>query len=166
MKTPRTIADMRSISELLTAAERESVAMGQADPGAEHLLLAALTVTDGSARAAFAALGGGYDSLSDAIARNEAQALAAIGVTADPTAPGARAVPRGRGPYRSKGSLQELFQAMKRAANAQHGPLRSAHVLVAAADLTEGTLARALALMKIDRDELRAAALAAISPPG
>ncbi|MGZ8476106.1 MAG: Clp protease N-terminal domain-containing protein, partial [Candidatus Limnocylindria bacterium] len=44
---------MRTIKKLLTDAEVEARAMGEAEPGAEHLLLAALDLPDGSARRAF-----------------------------------------------------------------------------------------------------------------
>ena len=44
------VADARLIAALLTTAETEARALGDAEPGAEHLLLAALLVDDPSAR--------------------------------------------------------------------------------------------------------------------
>ena len=50
------LQDTRLIAALLTTAEQEARALGDAEPGAEHLLLAALLVNDPSAREALATL--------------------------------------------------------------------------------------------------------------
>ncbi len=155
--------DVRTIAALLTRAEQESLAVGQPDPGSEHLFLAALEMPDAAARQAFAAVGGSPESLREALAANEAEALSAVNVSA-PTAPTSGPVnqlPPGRRVYRSKGSTQDIFIATRDVAKRRGEPLSSAHVIIAACDVRDGTLARALARMGIESAGLRTAAEAA-----
>ena len=163
MKVLPRVRDIRTVSALLTRAEQESLAAGLLDPGAEHLVLASLELPAGTARTAFAALGHTADGLRAALADNAADALAAVGVIGAPpmatSGPGPDS-PAPHGPYRSKGSLQDLLTATRHVANGRHEPLMSAHVLMAAADLADGTLARALTRLGVDPAALSAAAQA------
>src|SRR5918998_924166 len=80
MKLRNPVRDVRTIKLLLEGAESEARAAGEAQPGAEHLLLAAIELPDGTARAAFAAAGADADALRPAIAAVHAGALRAVGV--------------------------------------------------------------------------------------
>ena len=95
MKIANPVRDARTIKQLLEGAEAEATRAGEPQPGAEHLLLAALDLPDGSARRAFAAAGADPDALRDAIAAQRhgtaARALAALGVDRDALAAAARA---------------------------------------------------------------------------
>lgn len=57
MAIKNALADIRTMKALFTAAENEATALGDEQPGAEHLFLAALTLDDASARSALATLG-------------------------------------------------------------------------------------------------------------
>ncbi len=70
---------MRTIKKLLTDAEVEARAMGEAEPGAEHLLLAALELPDGTARRAFERLDVDPTRLRSAIVDQQAEALVGAG---------------------------------------------------------------------------------------
>jgi len=160
--------DVRTITALLTRAEQESLAVGQPDPGSEHLFLAALEMPDGAARHAFATVGGTAENLRAALAANEAEALTAVGVHAPaaPTSGPTNQAPVGRRVYRSKGSTQDLFIATKDVAKRRGEPLSSAHVIIAACDVRDGTLARALSRMDVAAAGLRTAAEAAADRRG
>ena len=60
------VADVRTIAALCTGAEAEARRDGQCLPGAEHLLLSALALPDGSARRSFERVGAQPDGLRTA----------------------------------------------------------------------------------------------------
>lgn len=159
MNLRRASADLRYMNRLLPQAEREASRLGDELPGLEHLVLAAADVADDdTARTALAAVGLTPDSLRDAVVRVHREALAAVGLAgpADPTpAPTSRV-------HRSSGAAQEAFQEAVSLAKADGDRVRGAHVVIAAAAPSEGTLARALALLGVDRGDLAAAARAAV----
>ena len=154
---------MRTIKKLLTDAESEARAMGVAEPGAEHLLLAAIGLPDGSARRAFERAGADPDALRAAIVDEQAEALVAIGFEAEQarslSAPTPLDPPGGRGVYRAAVSAQEAFQAASALA-AKDGRFRlsGAHVVAAVAGMEHGTAARVLEVLGVDRESLANAA--------
>jgi ATP-dependent Clp protease ATP-binding subunit ClpA len=152
---------MRTIKQLLESAERHAHAAGEPEPGAEHLLLAALDLPDGGARRAFARVGADPDGLAAAVEAHHAEALASVGV-----APGGPAVaaPPARGAFRSTGAAQEVFQAAGRLARERRVPLGGAHVVEAVAATEHGTAAATLARLGLDRGALADAARAEGSP--
>src|SRR5665809_73606 len=80
MKLKNPIKDMRTIKALLLGAEDQARAAGESQPGAEHLLLSALELPEGSGRRAFERAGADPDELRPAIERQHADALRAIGI--------------------------------------------------------------------------------------
>ncbi len=149
------LKDVRTINDLLTSAEREALAMGDEQPGAEHLVLAALMLEDDSARMA---LGRTPGQFRDAIAAVHAAALQRIGIELGPsrTGEGSTPPPAATGVYRSTGSAQDLFQRTR--VLAAKSQLRTAHVLLAALELTPGTTARVFEHLEIDREAVAEAA--------
>ncbi|SHF98414.1 Clp protease N-terminal domain-containing protein [Geodermatophilus nigrescens] len=152
------VRDVRTIEQLLTTAEAEARAGGEDAPGAEHLLLAATTLPDGTAGRALARVGVEPQRLRAAVEEAHAGALAAVGIEAGPApaAPALQAAPTGA--FRSTPQAQQVFQDAVALAKAGRGGLTGAHVVVATARLEHGTAARALAALGVDRDRLRAAA--------
>ena len=130
--------DIALIAELLTTAENEARALGDPQPGAEHLLLAAALVDDPSARDA---LGVDGAAVREAIIAVHAEALAAVSITTNEQA---APLPPARGVYRSEVSTQEVFQRARRLARRSPTGLRAAHVLIAVAERQHGTAARVL----------------------
>lgn len=161
MRLKNPVRDIRTISALLTGAEAEALATGDATPGAEHLLLSALALSDGSARRAFESVGADADQLRSAIAAQHAQALLAIGI--DPASDGAIDLstddaPSARGVFRATASGQSAFQAAVALAKEHRGTrLVGAHVVVAVAQMEHGTAARTLRAMGVDRHTLATA---------
>jgi ATP-dependent Clp protease ATP-binding subunit ClpA len=163
MKLRNPVRDMRTIKELLTGAEAEARRAGEAQPGAEHVLLSALALPDGSARRAFERVGADPNDVREAIAGQYADALRSIGVepvddeTLDP--PVAESGRVGGGVFRSSATAQSVFQEASKMARAEKGSqFAGAHVVAAVAQMEHGTAARALRRMGIDREELEAAA--------
>lgn len=147
--------DIRLIADLLTLAESEAHALGDPQPGAEHLLIASLLLDDDSARSA---LGVHAATVRDALTAVHAAALSGASVI-DSSTPSA--VPPARGPYRSDVSTREVFGRAKALARRSPSGLRAAHVLAAVAEREHGTAARVLAHLAIDRTALAEAATAA-----
>ncbi len=159
---------MKTIAALLTQAEEIARSGGAERPAAEHLVIAALQLPDGTAARTLERLGSSAADFSAELAAQEADDLERIGVHADsdridselpqPSEPG--------GVYRTEPSAQQLFQAAGDDARQGGGVLVGAHVLRAAAALEHGPTARAFRRMGIDRTELHAAASAEIQAQG
>lgn len=150
--------EFHTIRQLLEGAERMAQESGEAHPGAEHLLLSALALPDGTARRAFERLGANPDNLQSAIAAQHADALRAVGIERDPIeavlpAPGARGV------FLSTPSAQTAFRrAVELSKHPKPRRLLGAHVVAAVAEMERGTVARTLRRMGLDRQQLAAAA--------
>ena len=159
MRLKNPFRDMRTIRTLLEGAEAEANRAGESTPGAEHLLLAALDLPDGTARGAFESVGADPGTLRQAIEEQHADALRAVGIEADAGAQRAVPVePRGNGVYRSIGSAQSAFQAAGKLARQTRSQLVGAHVVLAITDMEYGTAIRAVRSLGIDIDALAAAA--------
>lgn len=153
----RARADVATMNAVLPAAERMARDEGIDEPGAEHLLLAAVDLDDGIARRALGEFGVDAAGLRAAVAAQHEDALRSIGVIADEQALAA-ALPSGggpTGPLRSRGSLQTAFQASVALAKHDRLPISSGHVLLAVTDTDHSTVARALDRAGIDRAALR-----------
>lgn len=159
--------DMRTIKQLLTDAESIARDMGDEEPGAEHLLLSALGLPDGSAARALDSLGVGADGIRGALRAEQSDALVAAGVPreaadamAEPMPLGAAGAPLlyGAGP-----SAREVFQEAGKLARSSKQRLVGAHVVAAIARLERGTVPRALDRLGVDRARLADAARAELA---
>ena len=158
MRLKNPFRDMRTIRMLLEGAEAEANRAGESMPAAEHLLLAALELPDGTARRAFERVGADPGALRQAIEDQHAEALRAIGIDADTAELAGPTAPLANGVYRSSGSAQSAFQAAGTLARKTRSQLVGAHVVLAIADMEHGTAVRALRARGIDIDALAAAA--------
>lgn len=163
MKPKSRVSDIKTIAALLTGAEDEARASGVAEPGAEHLLLSAFDLPDGTARHAFERVGADPEAFRDAIAAVHEEALRAIGVEGNAGGPSGLPAPPAQGVYRMTASGKAAFDAAGAMARGDRGVgLIGAHVVLAVARMDEGSAVRALDHMGIARDELGAAAQAEI----
>ncbi len=166
MRFPNPVREIRTIDALLKGSEAQARRMGDEIPGAEHLLLSALELPDGTARAAFTAVGADPDALLPAVAEVHAEALRAVGIAVDASALGdpGPLEPVTNGPMRSDPSQQAAFQEAVRLSKLERpSRLRGAHVVVAVAGMEHGTATRALAAMGVDRSALADAAREALA---
>ena len=150
---------MRTLQQLCTGAEHHARSQGQSAPGAEHFLLAALDLPDGSARRAFERLGADPAAVSGASEPPYRAALQGLGLGAALPPAAAATAPR-PGLYQAQPSGQELMQALARSRKAQAGPLRGAHVVAVVAAMPQGVAARTLRALRLDAGQLGAAAQA------
>lgn len=150
---------MGTIKALCERAEEHARQDRQAEPGAEHFLLAAFDLPDGTARRAFAAIGSDPDGFHAAIARQYADALTMLGLPAELVAGAAEAgpPPAQRTVFDAAASGKEVMQALA-ARRGGHNPLLGAHVVAIVAAMPHGVAARALKAMGIDAGSLQAAA--------
>lgn len=150
-KLRRARADLATMNRLFPAAESIARAEGAEKPAGEHLLLAALDLEDGIARATLARHGLGGEDLRGAVQAVHAEALSSLGLAADDGSIDA-ALPPPRpagGVYRSEGSMQTLFQRAVRLAKDEGSALTSGHILRAAAEAEHSAPARALARLGV-----------------
>jgi len=164
MNPKKMLDDMRTIKQLLTDAERIAREMGEEEPGAEHLLLSAIGLPDGSAGRALGSLGVDAERIRTALRDEQADALVSAGVpreTAeamadpDPLGPAGAPLLYGAGP-----SAREVFQEAGKLARSSKQRLAGAHVVTAIAGLERGTVPRVLGLLGVDRQRLADAARA------
>lgn len=159
------LADVATIERLLEGAERIALERGAPRPAAEHLVLAALELPDGTAQRTLERLGRTPGAFAAALDDQEGDDLRHVGVDAPREAIDARlpSPVTPTGPYRSEPSAQQLFQLAGGDARGHGEPLAGAHVLRAAAGLEHGVVARALRRMDVDREQLHAVATAELA---
>jgi ATP-dependent Clp protease ATP-binding subunit ClpA len=149
--------DMRIISALCTSAEKHALAEGQKLPGAEHFMLAAFELPDGSAKRILARLGKNPGQLQQAVQQQYADALQSIGVEtqADLQNSSAHLAPN-IGIFKAQPSGQALMQALATTKKEEgNTPLLSCHVLLVIAQMQNGVAARALRKLGIDLAQLQ-----------
>lgn len=152
------LGDIRVINALSLEAERQARLAGIEQPGAEHYLLAALALEEGSARRAFECIGANPAAVRPAIAAQHLGALAKVGISADDDLDEALHTPPPK-LFDASASGKALVQALPKLRRA-HGnaALQGAHVLLAIAAMPNSTAARSLVQMGIDLDALAQAA--------
>lgn len=169
MNPMKMFREMRAIKDLLTGAESIARSMGDEQPAAEHLLLAAFDLPDGSADRVLGRFGLDRERLRGAIVEQHAAALVAAGMRPDVAGQLSDAPPldppTGSGIYRSSPSAQDAFQRAGAMARSSRRPLVGAHVVAAVADMEHGTVAQLLERLGIDRSEVAAGAAAELARP-
>lgn len=165
----RRLRDMDTLRQVLLTAEARARAEGATQPGAEHLVMAALALPDGTATRAFRRVGGDPGGFPAAVERQYSNALARIGMDPGglgmaPTALSERDPP---GPFRSKPSAAALVRRMAKGRPfGTSRPLLGADVLLAALADEVGVVARALAAMGVAPERLAEACRVEIAGAG
>lgn len=157
--------DIRFMQSLFPAAEAEAAAMGEKEPGAEHLILASLGFQEGSARRVFERVGADPDRFRESVVLQHAAALRSIGIDDGDAAIDEQLAPpvdRPGGGYHSAPSARQVFPEVVRLVKRDESRLSGAYLLLVASQMEHGTTARALATMGLDRRELAAAAQAEV----
>ncbi|QCI68238.1 Clp protease N-terminal domain-containing protein [Phreatobacter stygius] len=145
----------KTLRQVLEAAERYALEDQQREPAAEHFLLAAIDLPDGTARHVFADVGADAGHFREAVVAQQVAALRSAGLTGTAAAP--EPLRRRDGLYRASASGIEVMKTLA-AHRSRHQPLRGAHVVAAVASLDHGVAAWALRSMGIDLAALREAA--------
>jgi hypothetical protein len=153
---------MGTIKALCLGAERHAQESGDGLPGAEHFLLSAIELQDGTARRAFERLGTDPAKLRTAISTQYDAALRHIGL--DPSGMQTHdndevTVLPNKQIYDAQPSGQALMKEVAARKGADRDiPLLGAHVVAAVASMKLGVAARALRTLGIDADALYASA--------
>lgn len=163
--------DASTLNALCSGAEKLANADGQKEPGAEHFVLMALDLPDGTARKTFQRIHADPDSFRGAIARQYEAALRNIGIALPPDVAitdEATPVPTGTGLYKTQPSAQALMQTLTKEIMVKEqkanlaAPLLGAHIVLAATTAQYGVAVRAFQTMGIDPKVLAEAARAEI----
>lgn len=166
-KIQQRLRDAKTLAAICTESERIANAEGQREPGAEHFVLAALGMSDGTACRAFQSVGADPDGFRSAIERQYADALEAVGLGLNPGL-GADLpplpAPPGKGLYKAQPSVAALMKVLtdEEALQVPANPLLGAHVLLAVTHADHSTAVRALRAMGVDPRALASAAGAEI----
>jgi len=154
------LQDMKTIKALITGADEQANLLGEEEPGAEHFLLSALNLPDGSAKRVFKRLDTDPSKFLGAIEKQYKIALDSIGVSPDTTAVKPEPIESGKLFPNSKPSGQEVMKSLySLKKNDKDKPILGAHVVTVVANMKHGVAARALKAMGIERDSLAKAAL-------
>jgi len=152
------LQDMRTIKTLCEGAEDQARKAGQQHPGAEHYVLSALALDDGSARRVFERLGKDPEAYREALAGQHVAALKKLGIDAGGVGEPQPVAGKPAALFDSQPSGQALMQALPELAKRSPAPLRGAHVLLAAAGMQHSLAARALRTMDVELEALARAA--------
>lgn len=108
--------DMKTIKNLCFEAERIANIDGHKEPGAEHFVLSALALPDGTARKAFARISANPDQFHVAITQQYEDALRNVGIELpnDVAMNNAPPIPTSAGPYKTQPSAQALMHTLTR----------------------------------------------------
>jgi hypothetical protein len=159
-KLTQTFKDMGTIKTLCEAAERIANAEYQTAPGAEHFVLAALELPDGSAARVLAKLGLTAVDFAEAVRQTHRVALEAAGVDADhihgsehdvPPLPAAREI------YNAAPSGQAVLKGLAALRKRGTGRLTGVQVLEVVSAMQHGPTTRAFALLGRDAPTVMAA---------
>ena len=146
------LRDIRTISKLIPGADEEAHLMGEDEPGAEHFLLSALKLPDGTARRVFERVGVDPKQFQAAIKKQYSDALKAIGIDAKIIEDAAEPVTSNRVLHNSKPSGQAVMKALYALkSHDKDRPLLGAHVVEVIARMEYGVAARALKAMGIEQ---------------
>jgi hypothetical protein len=155
-------ADMRTIAKLCQNAEQNALSDGLREPGAEHFLLAAYDLPDGTAASVFLDFGIDRATIVSAIEGQYGDALAGFGIgQTEGLVEGAAEDSIGEvgGLYSAAPSGRTVMQALASLPRVDGKPLQGVDVLIVLASQRHGTVPRAFRRLGIELDQLAQAAM-------
>lgn len=148
------IQDMQTINKLIPGANDAAQLMGEKDAGAEHFLLSALNLPDGSAKRVFERLGTNAEKFKKAVNQQYKNALTSVGIDVD-ILDGSPSPIENKTFNTSKPSgvavMKDLYQLKSKDKDRL---LLGAHVIGVVARKKHGVTARAFKEMGLKRDEI------------
>jgi len=147
--------DMKTISKLISGADEQANISGEEKPGAEHYVLSALNLEDGSAKRVFEKAGADASKFRESVKQQYSDALNSIGISSEATDIAPEPIEPNKMFHNSQPSGQELMKSLYAIKQRDKDrPLAGAHVISVAAEMEHGVVARALKVMGIDREQL------------
>ncbi|MCG7874365.1 MAG: hypothetical protein JAZ11_19990 [Candidatus Thiodiazotropha lotti] len=148
--------DMKTIAKLIPGADKEANMMGEEKPGAEHFVLSALDLEDGTARRTLDRFEIDSRKFRDAIKAQYEEALSSIGISQKSTDFESEPIEADRVIHDSKPSGQDLMKSLYALKQEEKGrPLLGAHVIIVASAIEHGVVPRALRILGVDRTLLK-----------
>lgn len=151
--------DMDTVKKLCLGAEQHAHNIGEEIPGAEHFLLSAFDLPDGTARRVFERVGAIPDKFTAAIKKQYSEALGNIGLDTskvDLDDNNSNIDVPNRVLFESKPSAQSLMKELvKLRRSDKDTPLLGLHVIEVLSSKELGVVARALKLMGITQSALK-----------
>lgn len=151
--------DMNTLAKLIPGADKYANSMGEEKAGAEHFVLSALELADGSARRAMEKLGIDSTRFRDAIKTQYDQALSSVGVTHNAVVTEPEPIATDSVFHESQPSGVDLIKSLHALKKQdRQRPILGAHVILVAAAIEHGVVPRAFSVLGVDRDLLAQAA--------
>ncbi len=149
------IRDMKTISQLISGADEQANKLGDIEPGAEHYVLSALELPDGSAKRVFDRVGIDVSRYKAAIQEQYSAALSSVGISADIIEENLEPVQNPKVFKSSKPSGQAVMKLLYELKKKDKDrPLMGAHVISVVAGIEHGVVARVFSIMGIERSQL------------
>lgn len=153
------LRDMKTVSQLISGADKQANILGEEDPAAEHFVLSAFNLPDGTAKRVFDRIGADPDNFIGAIKQQYSDALSSVGISHDVIEDAPEPIEDSKLFHGSQPSGQAVMKSLYASKqDDKDRPLLGAHVVAVAADMEFGTVARALKAMGVDRSQLAKAA--------
>lgn len=151
--------DIKTIGKLVPGADEQANLVGEEKPGAEHFVLSAINLEDGTARRAFDKFGIDSIKFRDAIKAQYEEALSAVGISQETIEIDPEPIESDKVFHDSQPSGQELMKslyALKK--EDKDRPLLGAHVILVAAAIEHGVVPRVFKVLGVERELLAKAA--------
>lgn len=146
--------DMKNISKLISGAEEQAHINGKEEAGAEHFVLSALNLDDGTAKRVFERMDANAEKFKNAISQQYTDALFSIGIDSANEI-SSEPVQSNKVLHNSQPSGQALMKSLYALKQKdKHRPLLGAHVISVASEMEQGVVARAFRAMGVDSKQL------------
>jgi ATP-dependent Clp protease ATP-binding subunit ClpA len=151
--------DIKTIGKLIPGADKEANMLGEEKPGAEHFVLSALNLSDGTAKRIFERFDIDSGKLRDAIKTQYSEALSSVGISQEATKIDPEPIVSEKVLHDSQPSGQNLMKSLYalKKEDSEH-PLIGAHVIIVAAAIEYGVVPRVFRVLGVDRELLAKAA--------
>lgn len=146
--------DMKTISKLISGADEQAHINGKEEPGAEHFVLSALNLEDGSAKRVFEKMDANAEKFKIAISQQYTDALSFIGIDGANEI-SSEPVQSSKAFHNSQPSGQALMKSLYTLKQRdKHRPLLGVHVISVASEIEHGVVFRAFRAMGVDSKQL------------
>jgi ATP-dependent Clp protease ATP-binding subunit ClpA len=151
--------DIKTIGKLIPGADKQANMLGEEKPGAEHFLLSALDLKDGTAKRVFDRVGIDTKKYRDAIKAQYDEALRSVGISHKDLEIDHEPIESDRVLHDSQPSGQNLMKSLYALKKQDKDlPLLGAHIIIVAAAIEYGVVPRVFKVLGVDRDLLAKAA--------
>ena len=151
--------DIKTIGKLISGANKEANMLGEEKPGAEHFVLSALNLEDGTAKRIFERFCIDSGKFRDAIKAQYKEALSSVAISQRATEIDPEPIESDKIFHDSQPSGQNLMKSLYSLKKEdKERPLLGAHVIIVAAAIEHGVVPRVFKVLGVDQGLLVKAA--------